>query len=244
MAVHIVVDEGNSLTKLALFRGDALFHQEVFEGDRWRSFEPTRYTEERYHVLVCSVRSAAPGLPGWVHPDGTSLVLNHRLPMPFEMGYGTPETLGGDRLANAAGAVREYGRTCLVVDAGSCLTLTTVEEGVLTGGSISPGVRMRFRALHRFTGALPFPEEPWETAEFPGRNTRESILSGVLEGIADEAEQKIIRWRTLFPGAPAVITGGDALLLASLLKSPIFADPLLTLKGLNEILARALEHTD
>jgi len=85
------------------------------------------------------------------------LVLNHKTKMPFINKYMTPSTLGVDRLALMAGAVNQFPKeNVLVIDAGSCITYDFVNtRSEYFGGSISPGIEMRYKSVNSFTANLP-----------------------------------------------------------------------------------------
>ncbi len=163
--------------------------------------------------------------------------LSVRRPLPFVMKYKTPDTLGLDRVALAAAAYYQYpSQDCLVIDAGTSLTFDFIDRsGNYHGGAISPGLQMRYRALHHFTSRLPLVEhQPLD--DFIGRSTRESILSGVANGMIREVKGTIEQYEERFPEVITVITGGDAALFDDLVKNTIFAAPDFLLQGLNNIL--------
>lgn len=142
--------------------------------------------------------------------DGRFMLLTPHCPLPIRIGYATPETLGGDRVAAVAGAAfLAPGRECVVADAGTALTIDLLTaDGCFAGGSISPGLRMRFDALHDHTSALPaVVAGEGEVAPRWGVTTREAILGGVVGGMTD---QLVCSMR---PGALTIITGGDAAIL-------------------------------
>ena len=168
--------------------------------------------------------------------------LDTRTPLPVENRYATPETLGKDRLAAAIGAWAQYpGQHCLVVDAGTCLTLDLVTaEGSYLGGNISPGVRMRLRAMHAFTARLPQVDVGAYKALL-GQSTESALQNGGLLGAVLEIEGLASRLSDSYPGLITVLTGGDAAILAERLKSKIFVHLNLVLEGLNKILEYNVE---
>lgn len=163
--------------------------------------------------------------------------LTHSLDLPYKMNYGTPKTLGLDRIALAAAAVAEYpSRNCLVIDAGTCITYDFVnEKGEYLGGAISPGMQMRFKAMHGFTAGLPL-SNPSEYLGLIGDTTLSSLASGVMNGIKEEVRGTIQSYDERFGDLVTVITGGDAFLFDHLVKNSIFASPEFLLQGLNNIL--------
>ena len=94
---------------------------------------------------------------------------------------------------------------------------------------------MRYKSLHSFTSKLPsLSLEP--NSIFKGNNTNESIISGVQQGILAEVRALISDFRKYNNDFVVVFTGGNASFFEKELKSSIFADQFLVLKGLNEIL--------
>ncbi len=156
---------------------------------------------------------------------------------PLKIDYNTPETLGSDRLAAAVGAWNEK-QECnlLIIDAGSAITIDFVEKnGTYRGGNIAPGIRMRLRALHEYTGRLPMIVKEGETPLF-GKETETAIRSGVIRGICYEIDGFINEISQRFGDVYVFLTGGDEISLKNYIKSRIFADKFLVAKGLNRIL--------
>ena len=159
------------------------------------------------------------------------------LPFPFESNYATPATLGDDRLALVAAAVKKYPQqNCLIIDAGSCLTFDLLTaKGVYLGGAISPGIQMRFKALHTFTGKLPLCTSE-EQNNAVGTSTQEAIATGVMHGVIYEIEGQINALSQKYTPLTVILTGGDALHLSKTVKNTIFAEPNFLAEGLDYIL--------
>jgi type III pantothenate kinase len=167
----------------------------------------------------------------------TLIFLDHTLPMPLKISYDTPETLGHDRIAAAAGARKLLpGVPLLIIDLGTAITVDFVSaSGEFKGGNISPGLLTRFKSLHDHTARLPYVRK---NAGFPdfGTDTQSAIAAGVQQGIIFELNGYIHLFESRYPGCKFVITGGDADFFVHKLKKPIFAFPDLVLAGLNHIL--------
>jgi len=172
----------------------------------------------------------------------TWIILDNQTPLPIKNNYQTPETLGKDRLAAVTGAYQLYpGQNVLVIDAGTAVTYDFINhKGEYAGGSISPGLTMRFRALHTFTTRLPLLQAE-EISYLTGCNTRESILSGVMNGLRIEIDGIIDQYSILWPSFQVILTGGDAKYFEKILKNSIFASPNLVITGLKLILDYNLE---
>ena len=161
--------------------------------------------------------------------------------LPFTTPVAKPETIGADRLALAAFAVHFYkGQNNLIVSLGSCITYNFINKyNSFNGGSISPGMEMRFKALNAYTAKLPLVKlDPVATGwDFPliGYDTNTNILSGVLLGMAAEIDGIINEYKEKFTNFNVLLTGGDTVNFVQHLKNKIFADPYLILKGLYAI---------
>lgn len=237
----LVLDIGNTSVKYGFFEADALVESAVGQ-----TVEQVRAAVQQLrpdHAVLASV--AEPTAP-WAQ-ELRELVAGEVLefvpattPLPIPNAYATPHTLGADRLAAAVGAAWLLPRRpVVIVDAGTAIKCDLVAEGAFQGGSISPGLAMRFRALHAFTGRLPLVEKPTdETTEISltGTDTQAAIRSGVLNGAVAEVRGMLTEYEVRFPGLAVVLAGGDAPFFRTRLKRPIFVVPELVLLGLHRIL--------
>lgn len=232
--MNLVVDIGNTVTKIGLFAGRKLRkYTEVQTEEELLGF----LSRIKYNrVLVSSVRSEyEPALKKVL--GETILFLNRHTPLPIRNCYQTPDTLGYDRIAAAVGAALLYPKqNRLVIDAGTCITYEFIDQfDSYWGGGISPGTDMRLKALNNFTSKLPHVEK---TSRIPltGRSTRACIVSGTLGGIIGEVNYMIDLYRKAYPDLAIILCGGDARFFEKKLKGPIFVYPKLVLTGLNGIL--------
>lgn len=158
------------------------------------------------------------------------------MPLPIAIDYGTPGTLGADRVAAAVGAASLYpGERLLVVDAGTAVTYDAVsEDGHFLGGNIAPGMNMRLEALHRFTARLPRVKVPREldNDKIFGTDTASAMILGSVYGIVGA----ISYYESQFHPDRVVITGGWAGELSKLCEFPVCVEPQLVSIGLNRIL--------
>jgi type III pantothenate kinase len=157
--------------------------------------------------------------------------------IPLSLKYKTPKTLGLDRIAASVGALTLFEESnLLVMDMGTCVTFDFISKKKdYLGGAIAPGIQMRLKALHHFTGKLPMVRLGEKKVVEIGKTTEESILSGVYWGMKHEIEGTISRYIQQYEDLKVVITGGDIKLFDFEPKNRIFADEFLVLKGLNEI---------
>ncbi|OIN57422.1 type III pantothenate kinase [Arsenicibacter rosenii] len=240
--MNLIVDWGNTRIKAAWFEGETLVAVERFE-----SIDALRETidEKRPDRMIVSSTSRAgqtleEDIPALAAMDW--VVLDAALPVPVIKNYETPRTLGADRIAAAVGAMTVFpGQDCLVLDLGTCITADIVDRsGTFQGGIISPGLNMRLLAMHQQTARLPLiPADELTGSGWPpltGKNTRQAMGSGALNGMLFELDGIIAEHRKKYPDLTVVLCGGDASLFESHLKPPIFAVPELVLRGLNRIL--------
>lgn len=227
-----IVDIGNSYVKWGLFREETLVRSGRTDYGDWATLKELD-KEHTVNWFFSSVQQM---------PDATETGFSFDIfepgeTLPVTIDYRTPSTLGKDRIAAVCGALSLFpGETCLVIDAGTCITCDLLlADGKYPGGSISPGIRMRLKAMHAFTGRLP--DIAWEDIPaFPGDSTKNSMLQGVKQGVLGEIERQIRLYGENYPGLKVLVSGGDADFFEKNLKKDIFAAPYLVLVGLNKIL--------
>jgi type III pantothenate kinase len=123
----------------------------------------------------------------------------------------------------------------LVIALGSCVTYNFInQQAQLIGGSISPGMQMRFRAMHEYTAKLPLVQPDWNVPLI-GYDTATNMQSGVVLGMAAEMDGIIDAYKARFGNFNAVLTGGDIPFFEPHLKNGIFADFDFIFKGLYAI---------
>lgn len=227
--MYLTIDFGNTASKYALFTEGGILHSHGFYND----------VETFLHLdvkgcIFSTVRKEIPWLTGLSCPVH---LFSSSMKLPLTLSYATPESLGADRLAGVIGAqflLAKLGlnASCLVIDAGTCITYDWLTaQGMYLGGSISPGLHMRYLALHQQTGQLPLVSHE-VTENYWGNNTNESILCGVQQGIVGESHRQIALFLEKHPNGVVFITGGDGGLLAEQQKTKIFVEPLLIHFGL------------
>jgi len=232
---YAVIDQGNTLLKLGLFRDGVLIRTEIFSDPLNVQIAELIQENKVKALMYSSVADTLIKTPDI--PDECQLIKFHSaLKLPLEIGYQKDEVMGSDRIAAAAGLSTYNGPLCVAIDFGTCTTLTVVNHNVIVNDSISPGRWMRYRALHEFTGRLPLLIPPAEVAKKSAQTTEDTIHQGVSVASALEIEHLL---HYLLDGKlpdSLVITGGDHPFFERHLKTPNFADPHLVLKGLHAIL--------
>ncbi len=234
--MKLIIDIGNTRNKLALFDGQQIYSQ----------CNINDITLERVQEFVANQNISATIISSVKDFDSQTLsvsdyydaiILSENTLIPIQNSYKTKDTLGKDRLASVVGAYFLYpGRDIIVFDLGTCLTIDIISaQGEYIGGRISPGILMRYKALHTFTDKLPLVDKEKSTFMI-GNDTRTSISSGVQQGILAEIKLTLSEYRLHKPDSVAVVTGGDCFFFEKELKNSIFANPNLVLVGLNTIL--------
>jgi type III pantothenate kinase len=243
--MNIVIDQGNTVGKLAVFNAGEMLMRFV---ETELSTEILHSIFEKYpqitHGILSSVAKYNPDIPAFLFKKlKTFIILSSETPLPIKNKYFTKDSLGYDRIADAVGAFSNFpGVNVLVIDAGTAITIDLLTaKGEFYGGNISPGLDLRLRALHDFTKKLPKVEKK---SEFPllGKTTEEAILAGVLNGVIFELDGYIDTLKAQYPDLKIIFTGGDTKYFDKKLKNSIFADSFLNLTGLNRILEYNVEN--
>jgi type III pantothenate kinase len=227
----LIIDQGNTLVKAAVFEDKILVKKEVLSDIS----DISSWLLGIDKVIYASVNDRQDLIPYF--KDTPFLNLSDSTPLPISNLYNTPETLGVDRIAGVVAANFLYPKSNnLIVDAGTCITYDFIDsDSNYTGGSISLGLKMRFKALHNQTHSLPLIEEI-NHFDLIGTDTYTSITSGVINGLLIEIDGIISRYKDTNPELNTIITGGDSVFFEKALKNSIFAHPDLIFIGLNEIL--------
>ncbi|MBR4849089.1 MAG: type III pantothenate kinase [Bacteroidaceae bacterium] len=236
--MNLIADIGNNSAKFFLFNGEQiLLHTRKNDA----SYDVIHEWHSQFgidKIIVSTVIDLTEKQKDVFQTVGCPVLwFNSTTATPLKIEYATPHTLGSDRIAAAVGAWNEQPcNNMLVIDAGSAITIDFVtRQGVYKGGNIAPGVKMRLKALHEYTGRLPLIEKEGEIPAF-GYDTETAIRSGVITGICHEIDGYITEIKEKYGDVLVFLTGGDEKNLKNRLKSRIFADKNLVAKGLNRIL--------
>lgn len=236
--MNLVIDIGNTKIKVAVFESDKIELCEVFDDHHF--LKHLKEIIKIYKIRQCilsSVKNTKQKYIDELEKIPFFIQLNSFTKVPFINLYKTPQTLGVDRIALIAASVSLYPkRNCLVIDAGTCITYDFINsKNEYMGGSISPGIDMRYKSLHNYTSKLPELTKK-SVFQLTGTSTSASIHSGVINGIVNEIEGIIGQYNQDFPDLTVVLTGGDTKFLFKQLKNGIFANQNFLLHGLNKIL--------
>src|SRR4030042_3276756 len=237
--MNLVIDIGNTRTKAAVFNQAELIEEYSVDTSPVELAEKLtdRFPDIQY-AIISSVNEPDTDLTVFISKRVNKLIeVDSTTPIPIKNLYQTPGTLGKDRLAALAGAYTVFADgNILIIDAGTAITYDFLDsDKKYSGGNISPGMEMRFKALNQFTGKLP---KETVTEIFPemGYDTKTAIIMGVINGIVYEMESYISIFSQKYNDLKIILTGGDEYFFVKKLKKTIFVIPNLTLIGLNHIL--------
>ena len=236
--MNLVVDIGNNFFKLGIFENSNL----VFS-----FFDKNDKIDVEIEKIMRSYSKITSALISNVSSIKINDILNKlnikiyeldsTFIFPFKLNYKTPESLGNDRLALAAAATILFPNSNnLVIDAGTCITIDFIDNNNhFIGGSISPGVKMRYDSLNHYTANLPLLKNE-NSFNYPGDSTNASIHAGIIGGVSNEINGFIKQINSRNDKVNVILTGGDAKILSKTLKITIFANQNFILEGLNSIL--------
>ena len=238
LPVSLCLDFGNTNLKAALFLGDKMSEKVIFnEAEALFTIEKIIEMHKPVRAILSSDINHSKEIETLLQNNTKFVLLNSQTRLPFLNAYGSPETLGNDRLALVAALSKLYpNENSIVISTGTCITYNFLaKNNAFRGGAISPGVELRLRAMHEFTDKLPLISREGHLSVL-GYDTETSIRSGAINGIAAEIDGMISRFESQSGKINAVLTGGDSPFFESRLKNKIFADTNFLFKGLYAIL--------
>ncbi|MGL4993180.1 MAG: type III pantothenate kinase [Bacteroidales bacterium] len=236
--MNLIIDQGNSSCKVALFDGEVIIESIKY---KYLLVDDLINLCSRYRIdkaIISSVKAVDDSIIDFLQRTiPVFLQLNHTTPIPIRLGYKTPNTLGCDRIAAVVAAFFQFpGRDVLVIDAGTAITFDLLDStGLFRGGNISPGLEMRLESLHIMTNKLPLVGRLGDTPSM-GYDTETAIRSGVIKGISYEIDGYVNSLKNEMPDLLVFLTGGSCKYFEDHIKSTIFADNNIVLKGLNCII--------
>lgn len=228
----LALDAGNTSLKFGLFEKNQLIANGFLS-----NFENLAdHLPQNCNIDKIGISSVVQKIPMEVLPNGDAVFINTQFNFPFEINYDSTETLGIDRLVACAGAYEPNTNYC-VIDIGTCMTIDIVtKENGFIGGIISPGLRIRYKAMHTFTKKLPLISEYQKTEGNIGKNTIECMNAGAFNGMINEITGTIHALRSEYDNLKVYLTGGDSIFFEAHLKNGIFANQNLVLEGINKII--------
>jgi type III pantothenate kinase len=238
--MKLAIDIGNSNIKLTVFKNRKIIKSYFLDDLRnLNKFWINKNIRNKVSsIIVCCVRKSIPkNILSLKKEVSQFLVFSNTTKIPIKNKYSSLKTLGNDRLAAAIGAFDLFPKkSCLIIDAGTAITFDIINnKGEYLGGSISPGLSTRYKALSYYTQKLPLLEFK-KNNKYPGTTTEESIHLGVQLGILYEVTSYINELEKYYPDLTVLVTGGDGDFFVKNIKKPIFAKPNLIAIGLHRIL--------
>ena len=230
---NFIIDIGNSRIKSSEVQDD-----KILESKTWDRLELlVEALPKNKNTIVCSVKHNSEQIRN-IFGDEV-FIFNEHSKLPIQINYYTQQTLGRDRIASAVGAHYLFPlEDLLIIDAGSCITYDLLIKNSFEGGLISPGFKMRLKAMHEMTGQLPDVSEQSDqyTWELIGKSTASCMISGAKNGLKNEINGIVSDLKEKYGALKILITGGDAVLFENNLKGSIFVRSNLVPLGLNQIL--------
>ena len=231
--ITLCFDFGNTRLKAALFANHELIEEIILQDDKEETITELLQQYKPAKSILSSVINHNEAIEILLESQTQFHKISHLTQINFTTPVGKPETIGTDRLALMSAAVHFYpGKNNLIIGLGSCITYNFINQyNQFLGGSITPGMDMRFKSMHDYTAKLPLVTVDWN---FPliGYDTKTNLQSGVLIGITSEIEGFIQKYVEKYSNFNVVLTGGNSAYFASQLKYKIFADQHFLFKGL------------
>jgi type III pantothenate kinase len=236
MSTAICFDFGNTRLKAAIFINEALSEIRILEKGTMTELETLLSECKPDKTILSSVIHHENAIEAVLAKHSKFHLLGPSTRLNFTTPVGKPETIGADRLAMVAAAVAQFPHQHnLIISLGTCITYNFVNnKSEFLGGSISPGMQMRFKAMHEQTALLPL-IEPSNDFPLVGYDTKTNLLSGVILGMAAEIDGIISAYEEKYAKFNVLLTGGDICYFVPYLKKRIFADQNLIFKGLYAI---------
>jgi type III pantothenate kinase len=233
MSTTLCLDLGNTRLKWAVFSDGEIRNSGILEGDGVEDLKACIETYRPDKSILSSVVNHPPAMEELLNDHTRFHKLDHHSRVPITTPVGKPETIGADRLALVVAAVHYFPeKNILAIGLGSAVTYNYINRfHQFIGGSISPGMEMRFKSLELFTAKLPLVKPHWN---FPlvGYDTKTNIQSGVMFGLAKEMDGVVDAYKERYENLQVLMTGGDAHYFMPFLKNRISLDPDLIFKGL------------
>ncbi len=237
MVMKVAFDVGNTAVKVGLFIGDKLTRHFSIPKLTYPVYRSIVREENPDFTIISSVRRLSEGMRQLADNEDQIFILTPKLRLPVKIDYKSPQTLGPDRIAGVCGAWHLFpNRNSLVIDAGTCITYDILTHlGYFVGGNISPGLKLRTKAMHRFTDQLPQVDLVERYLEI-GNDTTTALQTGAQGGAVHEMKGFIRQYQKSYDRLNILLTGGDRHFFVNYLKIKIFVRPHLVLLGLNKIL--------
>jgi type III pantothenate kinase len=259
----LVIDVGNTNIVMGIFDGNKL-------KTNWRIHTERDTTEDEFNVLITGLfTSSGIKMTSIKHTIISSVVppmvtildafcrryLGHK---PYWINansykgmpilYSNPTEVGADRIVNAVAAFKKYRTSLIIIDFGTATTFDAVSyKGEYLGGAICPGIIISSEALFMKASKLPRVEIFTPPKNVIGKDTSNSIQSGLIYGYAALVDGMVKRMKSEMNSDPKVVaTGGLSPLMSAVSETIEHVESQLTLEGLkiigNDLLAKDIDH--
>jgi len=237
--VLLTIDVGNTNITFGIFATGNKLKKVFFIPTKSYSFKKLKSLLGKNIITKSIICSVVPGINSTLKKDLKALngknpyIIGKDIKVPIKNLYRNPEQVGADRLVNAFAGTRIYGRPLIVIDFGTAVTFDIIsKKSEYLGGMILPGLRISLEALNQHTALLPSISLA-QPIEFIGKDTKNSMLSGIIYGFACLTDELIMRIKKkIGKNAIVVGTGGNINLIYKYCTKINVKDPNLTLKGL------------
>ena len=235
--MNLVVDIGNTILKLGLFKKNVLINYFEFDNNYYENIRNILESNSVLNSIISNVSDPENKIIQLLKIKTKFIPFDSSLKTPFTNKYTSKKTLGQDRIALVSSSVKLYpNEYVLIIDCGSCITYDFINnKNEFIGGAISPGLLMRYKALNNFTSNLPL-LKPKKINYIIGDNSEKSIHSGIINGITAELNGMIDSYKKEYKKIRIILTGGDSKFLSSKIKNTIFANSNFLFLGLNHLI--------
>ena len=235
--MNLVVDSGNSFSKVGLFENNVIIDRFQFKKLTLNNIEKIFYQRKITNSIFSNVGEPNNKVLKFLRQNSNLVNFNSKLKIPFTNKYRSIETLGSDRIGLVSQASKLYSnKNILIIDIGTSITYDFLnEKNEYLGGNISPGLNMKFKALNNQTHNLPLVEKI-KINSIIGSSTKSSVISGVINGTLGEINYISNLYKNKFKKIMIILTGGDSKFLFNHIKNGILADSNFLLSGLNVLL--------
>ncbi|MGD0336394.1 MAG: type III pantothenate kinase [Candidatus Omnitrophota bacterium] len=237
----LAIDIGNTNINMAVFKGKRISRRYSIPTNNRDYRKPLKNIFAANPIKAAILCSVVPQVTLRLQKELRArlgrppIIIGKDLRVPIKNLYRSPGQVGQDRLVNAYVGLILYGAPLVVVDFGTAVTFDVISSRKeYLGGMIIPGLQISLDVLSERTALLPKLKLA-APVEFIGRDTKNSILSGIVYGVACLADELSRRIKEKIGRAKVIGTGGNIKLLRSYCKGFDRIDSDLTLKGLNLI---------
>lgn len=245
--MFLAIDIGNTNITMGLFERDELikaFYSPVIKAPDSEYYNKIfREYFENYNIDAAAIISVAGNVQEYIKDACVSelnteaIIIDYKSIPDMKIQTEKPEAVGIDRLINSYAAKKMYKTPCIIVDAGTAITVDVVsKEGNFVGGAIMPGINIQLKALSDYTSKLPY-LEPKEVQYAIGNNTEKAMLSGVILGAASAVDGLITQFENeIGEAANIILTGGHCEYLSKYCNHHYdYVLPNLTLSGIKSV---------